>query len=102
MTNENLIKLFTSKSAEQGKSSTGNLSFRGNKIYSYNLLIGEYVDRSEEGFIGLLIHDHTRNGLGFISMTTSQHVGLLKRMTEWHPRMFASAEEGLENLFNQK
>ncbi len=102
MTNENLIKLFTSKSAQQGKSSTGNLSFRGNKIYSYNLLIGEYVDRSEEGFIGLLIHDHTRNGLGFISMTTSQHVGLLKRMTEWHPRMFASAEEGLENLFNQK
>jgi len=102
MTNEQLIKLFTSKSAQQGKNDTGALSFRGNKIYSYNLLIGEYVDRSEEGFIGLLIHDHTRNGLGFISMTTSQHVGLLKRMTEHHPRMFASAEEGLNNLFNQR
>ena len=102
MTNENLIKLFTSKSAQYGKSSTGALSFRGNKISSYNLLIGEYVDRSEEGFIGLLIHDHTRNGLGFISMTTSQHVGLLKRLTEWHPRKFASAEEGLNNLFNQR
>ena len=102
MTNEQLIKLFTSKSSSQGKSSTGNLSFRGNKIYSYNLLIGEYVDRSDEGFIGLLIHDHTRNGLGFISMTTSQHVGLLKRMTEYHPRIFASAEEGLNNLFNQR
>ena len=102
MTNENLIKLFTSKSAQQGKSSTGNLSFRGNKIYSYNLLIGEYVDRSEEGFIGLLIHDHMATGLGFVSATTSQHVGLLKRMTEYHPRMFASAEEGLNNLFNQR
>ena len=102
MTNEQLIKLFISKSAQQGKNDTGALSFRGNKIYSYNLLIGEYVDRSEEGFIGLLIHDHTRNGLGFISMTTSQHVGLFKRMTEYHPRMFASAEEGLNNLFNQQ
>ena len=97
MTNENLIKLFTSKSAQQGKSSTGNLSFRGNKIYSYNLLIGEYVDRSEEGFIGLLIHDHTRNGLGFISMTTSQHVGLLKRLTEYHPRQFAVYSDGFLN-----
>lgn len=94
MTNEALIKLFTSKSTQQGKSSTGNLSFLGNKIYSYNLVIGEYVDRSEEGFIGLLIHDHTRNGLGFISMTTSQHVGLLKRLTTYHPRQFADYSDG--------
>jgi|TARA_R100000030_G_scaffold98454_1_gene88417 hypothetical protein len=101
MTNENLIKLFTSKSAEQGKNYTGTLFFRGGKIYSYNLLIGEYVDRSEEGFIGLLIHDHMATGLGFISMTTSQHVSLLKRITEYHPRMFASSEEGLNNLFNR-
>ena len=97
MTNEQLIKLFTSKSAQQGKNDTGALSFRGNKIYSYDLLIGEYVDRSEEGFIGLLIHDHTRNGLGFISMTTSQHVGLLKRMTKYHPRQFAVYPDGFLN-----
>ena len=97
MTNENLIKAFTNRTSEKGKSSTGALSFRGNKIYSYNLLIGEYVDRSEEGFIGLLIHAHTRNGLGFISMTTSQHVGLLKRMTEYHPRQFAVYSDGFLN-----
>lgn len=97
MTNEHLIKLFTHRIAQQGKSSTGNLSFYGNKIYSYNLLIGEYVDRSDEGFIGLLIHDHTRNGLGFVSMTTSQHVGLLKRMTEYHPRKFAVYTDGFLN-----
>tara|TARA_B100000900_G_scaffold364449_2_gene339077 strand:+ start:166 stop:474 length:309 start_codon:yes stop_codon:yes gene_type:complete len=102
MTNEKTIKAFINRTMQQAKSSTGALSFRGNKIYSYNLLIGEYVDRSAEGFCGLLIHDHTRNGLGFISMTTSQHVGLLKRMTEYHPRMFASAEEGINNLFNQR
>lgn len=95
MTNENLIKLFTSKSAQQGKSSTGNLSFLGNKIYSYNLLIGEYVDRSEEGFIGLLIHNHMATGLGFISSTTSQHVGLLKRLTEYHPRIVRSNENDI-------
>jgi len=94
MTNENLIKLFTSKSSEKGKSSTGALSFLGNKIYSYNLLIGEYVDRSEEGFIGLLIHDHMATGLGFISSTTSQHVGLLKRLTKHHPRQFADYSDG--------
>ncbi len=98
MTNEALIKLFTSKSAQQGKSSTGNLSFLGNKIYSYNLLIGEYVDRSEEGFIGLLIHDHMATGLGFISSTTSQHVGLLKRITHHHPRIVRSNEN---DIFNQ-
>ena len=63
MTNETLIKLFTSKSSLKGKNHTGALSFIGNKIFSYDLLIGEYIDRSEEGFIGLLIHDHMATGL---------------------------------------
>ena len=102
MTNENLIKAFTNRSTEKGKSSTGALSFLGNKIYSYNLVIGEYVSRPDEGFCGLLIHDHMATGLGFISATTSQHVSLLKRITQHHPRQFASSEEGLFNLLNQK
>ena len=101
MTNEQIIKCFYTHSHSNTNQSKP-LSIRNGKLYSYNLLIGEYVDRSAEGFCGLLIHDHTRNGLGFISMTTSQHVGLLKRMTEYHPRIFASAEEGLNNLFNQR
>mgnify|MGYP001250682569 CR=1 FL=1 len=98
MTNEDLITLFTSKSADQGKNYTGALTFYGNKIFSYNLLIGEYVDRAEEGFIGLLIHNHMATGLGFISNTTSQHVALLKRMTEYHPRKIRSGDN---NLFKQ-
>ena len=98
MTNEALIKLFTSKTAEKGKNYTGALTFYGNRIFSYNLLIGEYVDRSEEGFIGLLIHDHMATGLGFVSSTTSQHVSLLKRITEYHPRIVRSDEN---TLFNQ-
>ena len=98
MTNEALINLFTSKSAEKGKNYTGALTFRGGHIYSYNLLIGEYVDRSEEGFIGLLIHNHMATGLGFVSATTSQHVSLLKRVTRNHPRIVRSNEG---DLFDQ-
>ena len=101
MTNEQIIKSFYTHSHSNTNQSKP-LSIRNGKLYSYALLIGEYVHRPAEGFSGLLIHDHTRNGLGFISMTTSQHVGLLKRMTEYHPRKFASAEEGLNNLFNQR
>ena len=95
MTNEELIKAFINKTHEYGKNGTGALSFVGNRIYSYNLLIGEYIDRSEEGFIGLLIHDHMATGLGFISATTSQHVSLLKRVTEYHPRRINSTETSI-------
>ena len=98
MTNEALIKLFTSKTADQGKNYTGALTFRGGQIFSYNLLIGEYISRPDEGFIGLLIHDHMATGLGFISNTTSQHVALLKRMTEYHPRKVRTRDN---NLFKQ-
>ena len=101
MTNEQVIKCFYTHS-HSNTDRFKPLSIRDGKLYSYNLLIGEYVDRSAEGFCGLLIHDHTATGLGFISMTTSQHVSLLKRMTEYHPRIFASGEEGLNNLFNQR
>ena len=90
MTNENLIKAFTNKKKYEGKTYNGALSYRGNKIYSYNLCIGEYVSRPDEGFCGLLIHDHMATGLGFVSATTSQHVGLLKRMTKYHPRIVRS------------
>ena len=101
MKNEDLIKAFTNRSAtgaDMGKNYTGALTFSGDKIYSYNLLIGEYIDRSEEGFIGLLIHDHMATGLGFVSNTTSQHVALLKRETKYHPRIVRSTDN---NLFNQ-
>ena len=94
MTNEQIIKCFFTHSHTNTNPRKA-LSIRDGKLYSYNLLIGEYVDRSAEGFCGLLIHDHTTKGLGFISMTTSQHVGLLKRMTEYHPRMINSTETSI-------
>jgi len=97
MTNEQIIKAFTNKTHESTNSRKA-LSIRGGKLYSYNLLIGEYVDRSEEGFIGLLIHNHMATGLGFVSATTSQHVSLLKRVTRNHPRIVRSNEG---DLFDQ-
>lgn len=90
LTNEATIKLFTSRSGENGVNSTKTLTVRDGKIYSYNLLIAEYISLPEEGFIGLLIHDHMATGLGFVSMTTSHHIGLLMRETTYHPRRIRS------------
>ena len=85
MTNEQIIRSFIfGRSSDTNKRKP--LSIRDGKLYSYNLVIGEYIHAPDEGFSGGVIHDHTANGQGFVSMTTSQHVGLLKRLTEWHPR----------------
>ena len=52
----------------------GNLLTDGQKLYSYKLCIGTTVDGSK------VVNDYTAKGeLGFVSMTTSQHVGLAKR-----------------------
>ena len=93
MNNDNIIKTFTAKNTQNWSSRQKALSIRDGKLYSYNLLIAEYISRPEEGFIGLLIHDHTATGLGFVSMTTSQHIGLLKRATTYHPRRVRALNE---------
>ena len=92
MTNQEIIQAFTGHTSDN-TSTRKPLFIRDGKLYSYNLLIGEYISRPEEGFIGLLIHDHMAGGLGFVSMTTSQHVSLLKRVSEHHPRRIR-AEQG--------
>ena len=81
MTNEQIINQFTNSYNRKDTNTRKALSIRGGKLYSYNLLIGEYV--VEEGFQGLLIHDHWGKGLGTVSNTTSQHVGLLIRATQY-------------------
>ena len=85
MTNEQIIKCFYTHSHSNTNNSKP-LSIRDGKLYSYNLVIGEYIHAPDQGFSGVIIHDHTATGQGFVSMTTSQHVSLLKRLTEWHPR----------------
>lgn len=91
MTNLEIIKHFTSgMTRHENTSSRKALSVRGEKLYSYNLLIAEYV--IEEGFCGFVIHDHWGKGLGTVSSTTSQHVGLLLRETKYFPRRLKSEE----------
>ncbi len=54
--------------------SAGNLSTDGSNLWSYNLLIGT----TEEG--RKVVRDYTSGGShGWISQTTSCHVGLAKR-----------------------
>ena len=82
MTRSEVIKAFTNR-AQETNSRTA-LNVRDGKLYSYSLCIAEYV--IEEGFQGILIHDHTATGLGMVSMTTSHHVGLILRATRYFPR----------------
>ncbi len=56
------------------RSHTGNFYTDGKKIYSYELQIGDTSEDDKK-----LVRDYTAKGsYGFRSMTTSQHVGLLR------------------------
>lgn len=91
MTNDQIIKSFTCKQGDTNARKP--LSVINGKLYSYNLLIAEYV--VEEGFQGILIHDHWAKGLGTVSSTTSQHVGMIMRATKWFPRKVKSEEQAM-------
>lgn len=55
-------------------SHTGNLSTDGKAIFSYALQIGDTAENGKK-----FVRDYTAQGsYGFRSMTTSQHVGLLR------------------------
>ena len=97
MTNDQIITHFTS-AFTRGTNTTNRkaLNVTNGKLYSYNLLIAEYV--VEEGFQGILIHDHWAKGLGFISATTSQHVSLILRETKYFPRRVRSQQGGFDFL----
>ena len=53
-----------------------NLFARGSSLYSYNLKIAEWTTA------GVVVYDFTATGNAFQSMTTSQHVGLIKRQVK--------------------
>ena len=73
MRNIEVIKSWAAGRA--AKSSNGNLSTDGVHLYSYRLAIGS---RGANGV--LLLSDHTAGGQGFVSMTTSHHVNMAKRV----------------------
>ena len=59
------------------------LSIRNGALYSYNLKIAEYVRNYQGGtWSGIVIYNYQRDGIGFYSMTTSHHVGMIKRMVK--------------------
>lgn len=91
MTNDQIITHFTS-GITRGTNTTNRkaLNVTNGKLYSYNLLIAEYV--VEEGFQGILIHDHWARGLGFISSTTSRHVSMIMLETKNFPRKVRSQQ----------
>lgn len=68
-TNKQVIESFLNM--EQSNSS--NLSARGSSLFSYNLEIARWVGNR------VIVFDYTKGGDYFQSMTTSQHVGLIKR-----------------------
>ena len=88
MTRSDVIRAFLNHTPNTNSRTA--LNVRDGKLYSYNLCIAEYVSLPEEGFSGILIHDHTANGLGMVSMTTSHHVSAIKQATNYFPRMIRS------------
>ena len=71
-TNEQVINYFV-----HGRDARGlNLFARGSSLYSYNLKIAERTSS------GVIVYDFTATGNAFQSMTTSQHVGLIKRQVK--------------------
>ena len=73
-TNDQVIKSFLRNSSARA----GRLHTDGTSLFSYDLKIAEWV-RNDGCFNSLLVYDFTATGNEFISMTTSQHVGLIKR-----------------------
>ena len=68
-TNSDVINSFL-----YGRNARGlNLSTDGTALYSYSLKIAEWTSN------GVIVYDFTATGGDFYSMTTSQHVGLIKR-----------------------
>ena len=61
------------------RGAAGNLSTDGKSLYSYNLCIGHTGGHAH--YPVKVVRDYTSSGeFGFVSMTTSHHVGLAKRL----------------------
>ena len=78
MTNEQVINAWLKGNAAKA----GNLSTDGRKLYSYQLCIGHVEACELNGRPIRRVRDYTSGGLGFISQTTSRHVGLAKDLTK--------------------
>ena len=76
MRNEEVVQAWSTGRVAAG----GNLLTDGQKLYSYRLCIGHTEACELTGRPQKIVRDYTAKGdRGFVSMTTSQHVGLAKR-----------------------
>ena len=82
MRNDAVVRAFS----RGQRAAAGNLSTDGRSLYSYDLKIGERT------LGGIVVADFTSPGGHFVSMTTSKHVGLAKRVadTVMLPELFES------------
>jgi len=55
----------------------GRLKTDGQSLYSYDLRIAEHIP--DDGGAVTLVYDYTSRGGNYVSQTTSNHVGLIKR-----------------------
>lgn len=79
MTRKQLINAFLN--GERNAQGRNALSIRNGALYSYNLKIAEHVTNyGGRDWSGVLIYNYQRDGIGMYSMTTSHHVGMVKRM----------------------
>ena len=67
---------------KKGSTYSGSLSTNDGELYSYNLLIG-YTSFHQHEFTKYVMN-HTAKGLGFVSQTTSTHVGKCIKFCEDH------------------
>jgi hypothetical protein len=72
-TNQEVIEAF----CNQQVSNAGALVSDGQSLYSYNLRIAEFIPLN--GRRTIVVYDYTSGGGSFVSQTTSNHVGLVKR-----------------------
>ena len=72
MRNDAVVRAFS----RGQRAAAGNLSTDGRSLYSYDLKIGERT------LGGIVVADFTSPGGHFVSMTTSKHVGLAKRVAD--------------------
>jgi len=79
---------------EEGGTANGSFSTQNGSLYSYNLTIG-YTRHND---IKCVV-DHTANGLGFCSSTTSCHVGKARRYCDNNGILFVlidGTNDGME------
>ena len=85
--NADCIHMFAQRSQYEGRTSNGNVYFKGNKIYSYgnHYLLGEFIN---DGKV-IIINDK-----GY-SMSTSKHIGILSGATRQY-KQFRKTDTDLD------